>query len=162
MVAGASQIQPRWPGAGPRPVRRFLSSLGSITGCCRTGSAAESPLLARPSPASAWTVVCDRSPTARSPTASSSSARPTPPESSRHAYAPRSAHGPLRIPAPVARMPRDNPHHGSTACVVRRACSLYDTSPARRSANSISRRGIRRVFFTNVRTTTIRRSFATT
>ena len=37
-----------------------------------------------------------------------------------------------------------------------------DTSPARRSATSISRRGVRRVFFTNARTTTIRRSFAAT
>ena len=29
MVAGASQIQPRWPGAGPRPVRRVRSPSGS-------------------------------------------------------------------------------------------------------------------------------------
>ena len=26
MVAGASQIQPRWPGAGPRPVRQIRST----------------------------------------------------------------------------------------------------------------------------------------
>ena len=38
----------------------------------------------------------------------------------------------------------------------------YGTSPARRSANSISRRGVRRVFFTNTRTTTTLRCFAVT
>ena len=84
------------------------------------------------SPASAWTVVCVRSPTAGPPTASSSFAWPAPPGSGLRACVPRSAHAPPRIPAPVVRTPRDSPDFGST--VSRSSASVLISIPPRRVA----------------------------
>ena len=53
---------PSSPPADPSGVLKRGRSAGLLTGCCRTGSAAEFPLPARPSPASVLTAVCARSP----------------------------------------------------------------------------------------------------
>ena len=50
---------PSPPGSWLSTVTGKISPGDQSTGCCRTGSAAEYPLLAPPSPASAWTAVCD-------------------------------------------------------------------------------------------------------